>query len=108
MTPRQTNTNKDNVALILYRLDELKEQMERNYQEQIKANAHSVEAHSNNTLAIARLESKVTNLEKDFLAHFDDTRKKPVYSSDGYIKVLLGIVSFLGTILAAYIAFKVK
>lgn len=106
MTPR--NTNKDNLELILYRLDELKETIDRNYQAQIEANQRSTEQHSANTLAIARLESKVAALEKDFLAHFDDTKKKTLNGTDGYIKVLLGIVSFLGTILAAYIAIKVR
>jgi len=104
MTPRtNTNSNKDNVALILYRLDELKDQMERNYQEQIKANARSAEAHSANTLAIARLEDKVTNLEKDFNAHFDSTKDKPVTD---WAKVLVGIFGALATLIAGYVAIK--
>lgn len=99
------NTNKDNLELILYRLDELKETIDRNYQAQIEANRRSAEQHSANTIAIARLESKVSQLEKDFLAHFDKKSEKE--EDGGYIKILLGIVSFLGTILAAYIAIKV-
>ena len=102
MTPR--NTNKDNLELILYRLDELKETIDRNYQAQIEANQRSSEQHSANTLAIARLENKVAHLEKDFLAHFDDTKSKKITTD--WAKVLVGIFGALATLIAGYIAIK--
>jgi len=106
MAPRnQTTANNDNLELILYRLDELREMFDRNSKQQAEAAAAGAKAHRENTIAIVKLESKVLELEKDFVNHFKE--KAPKKNEDNYIKVILAVVSFLGTILAAYIAIKV-
>jgi hypothetical protein len=106
MTTRNNNTNKANLELILYRLDELKESVDKNYLAMLEANERNTKAHSDNTLAIAMLEQQVAQLEQDFKQHFKNELPVKLPDTTDWAKVMVAIFGAIATIIAGYIAIK--
>lgn len=104
MAPRSSNgSRKDNLELILYRLDELRDMFDHNSKQQADASAAAAKAHRENTIAIVKLESKVKELEKDFIDHFD---KKVDPVKVDWAKGAVAVLGVLATVIALIVAVR--